>query len=383
MRKRPSFSGTNSLPAQGRRMARTRTRTVVVRMTRIALLATLPAAIFYAYLHYSETGIFPTLRKNLPGYAASILIGIGVAVVLQLFNKTLNRWIKWSAHFSTRFLVGFITNGLIAFTLVTFLSEIIIKTFGRNTFWIAQSTDDPDVIWKIAILLAVFIFIYNVTYVLLYAYQHYAVAKINQLQHERKQLELQFEALKSQISPHYLFNSLNTISSLMLKDVQSAEQFIRRLAQTYQYVLSTQDKKWVTLREELEFVQSYYYLLRIRFQHQLDVEINIPPGILDSSIPPLTLQMLLENAVKHNSFTGESKLFIYIVAQDNTYLKVINTKTGLSPNVPSFQIGLENIRQRYHYLTEKQIIVRNDDQFVVSLPVIRPQEEVQEKKSSA
>lgn len=379
----PSFSRTHASSGHGRVSSRPRTRAVVIAIARVALLATLPAAIFYAYLHYSEAGYFPTLRKNLPGYTAAILIGIIVAFALQLFNKTLNRWIKWSVHFSTRFLVGFICNSMIAFILVTLLSEVIIKTSGQNTFWVLQTTDDPDVVWKISILLAVFVFIYNVTYALLYAYQHYAVAKIDQLQHERKQLELQFEALKSQISPHYLFNSLNTISSLMLKDVQSAEQFIRRLAQTYQYVLATQHKKYVTLREELDFVQSYYYLLRIRFQQQLDVDINIPPGIMDSSIPPLTLQMLLENAVKHNSFSGETKLFIYIVAQDNTYLKVINTKTGMLANVPSFQIGLENIRQRYNYLTEKQIIVQNDEQFVVSLPVILQREENEERKNSA
>jgi LytS/YehU family sensor histidine kinase len=91
----------------------------------------------------------------------------------------------------------------------------------------------------------------------LYSYQQYEVAQIESLQSERKQLELQFEALKSQVSPHYLFNSLNTISSLILKDTQSAEQFIRRLAQTFQYILSTQDRKYVLLKDEVEFVQSY------------------------------------------------------------------------------------------------------------------------------
>jgi LytS/YehU family sensor histidine kinase len=186
--------------------------------------------------------------------------------------------------------------------------------------------------------------------------------------------------LKSQISPHYLFNSLNTISSLIFKDTQSAEQFIRRLAQTYQYILSTQNKSYVLLKDEVEFVQSYYYLLRIRFQQQLTVDINLPSGIMNSKIPPLTLQMLVENAVKHNNMSNDKKLFIYITAQDNTYVKVMNTKTGNQFNVSSFKVGLENIRKRYQFFTEKQIEVKDDEKFVVSLPVI---DHRQSQRSSA
>ena len=124
-------------------------------------------------------------------------------------------------------------------------------------------------------------------------------------------------------------------------------------------------------------------MLRIRFHQQLNVEINVPSRILDTRIPPLTLQMLIENAVKHNTFTGDKKLFIYIMAQDNTYLKVINTKTGLLENVPSFKVGLENIRQRYHFLTDKQVVVEDADKFVVSLPVLERWEETDDKKNSA
>src|SRR5436190_1884939 len=135
------------------------------------------------------------------------------------------------------------------------VAAFLIRSFGSDIFWKDLSIEDPDLTWKICILLLTILFIYNVVYALLYSYQHYAIAQIENLQNERKQLELQFEALKGQISPHYLFNSLNTISSLIFKDIQSAEQFIRRLAQTYQYILSTQNKKYVLLKEEVEFVQ--------------------------------------------------------------------------------------------------------------------------------
>jgi LytS/YehU family sensor histidine kinase len=258
-----------------------------------------------------------------------------------------------------------------------------VSLSGTKSFWKALDWNDADLKWKMGILLITVVFIYNVVYALLYSYQHYAIAQIETLRNERKQLELQFEALKSQISPHYLFNSLNTISSLLFKDLPSAEQFIRRLAQTYQYILSTQDKKYVLLKDEVDFVQSYYYLLRIRFQQQLSVEINLPSGIMNSRIPPLTLQMLVENAVKHNQLTGDKKLFIYITSQDNLYLKIINTKTTEVNDAHSFQVGLENIRKRYQYFTDRKIEIKDEDKFTVSLPVLDHRQKLIEQKFSA
>jgi two-component system LytT family sensor kinase len=104
---------------------------------------------------------------------------------------------------------------------------------------------------------------------------------------------------------------------------------------------------------------------------------------MNTRIPPLTLQMLVENAVKHNAVAGDEKLFIYITAQDNTYVKVINTKTGVQNGMDSFKVGLENIRQRYQYFTDKQIVVNNDEKFMVSLPVIGHGEDSIEQKYSA
>jgi len=353
------------------------------KLGRVAFFSSFAAVLFYAYVHFSETGVFPALEKNISGVIASIIMGILLGLALYTFNKLLDRWIPWRNYFSSRFLAGYGSNVLLSLFMVISLTAVAIKLFRGPVFWKGFNPGDPDLTWKVVILFLVFLFIYNVIYALLYAYQHYAVAQLEHLQHERKQLELQFEALKSQISPHYLFNSLNTISSLLFKDIQSAEQFIRRLAQTYQYILATQNKKYVLLREELDFVQSYYYLLRIRFQQQLNVEINVPASILNTRIPPLTLQMLVENAVKHNAVAGDNKLFIYITAQDNTYLKVVNTKTGISDDMDSFKVGLENIRKRYRYFTDKQIVVKDDEKFMVSLPVIDPREDNKEQKYSA
>lgn len=349
-----------------------------------ALLGGFLGALFFAYLHFSETGTLPSFStSNSPQIFSSILIGAILGATLYLFNKQLDSWIPWRNYYATRFSVGYFSDVIISLIIIITLASIFMTIFSTHFFWKGFSAQDEDVLLKVTILLLTSLFIYNVVYALLYSYQHYAAAQIENLQSERKQLELQFEALKSQISPHYLFNSLNTISSLIFKDLPSAEQFIRRLAQTYQYILATQNKKFVLLKEEVDFVQSYYYLLRIRFQQQLNVEINLPSGIMNSKIPPLTLQMLVENAVKHNTFTSDKKLFIYITAQDNTHLKVINTKTSTRVDVNSFKVGLENIKKRYQYFTDKKIEVRDEEKFVVSLPIILHKHETLEHKFSA
>jgi len=339
----------------------------------VSLVSASMGVVLYGYLHFSETGRFPS-SNNSAGFLLSAMVGSITGVVLYYVNAKLDALLPWKNFFASRFALGYIVNYLLALACSFGMVAVANFFLAENTLWSGTSDEDNDMKIKAAILLMSVIFIYSIVYALLYSYQQYAVAQLESLQRERKQLELQFEALKNQLSPHYLFNSLNTISSLIYKDTPSAEQFIRRLAQTYQYILSTQNKKFVTLKDEVDFVQSYYYLLRIRFQQQLNVEINLPSNIMNSKIPPLTLQILVENAVKHNNISSEKKLFIYITAQDNTYLKVINTKNGNLGNVPSFRVGLENIKKRYEFFTDKKIEIRDDEKFTVTLPVIHQKE---------
>lgn len=351
---------------------------------RIALITAVSSGLglfFFFYLQYSEsrTGTIQPIDKTVSGILLSILIGNVTGFAATYFNSLLDRVFPWQSGFAGRFLLGYIAQ-IVGVTLVAGgLAILFIQVSNPAIFWKGLSTSDEDLIWKFLILIAVTVFIYKVIYTILFSYRQYAVTQIETVQNERKQLELQFEALKSQLSPHYLFNSLNTISSLIYNDPQTAEQFIRRLALTYQYILSTQHKKHVPLSEELDFVQSYYYLLRIRFQQSLTLEVNLPKSIMTSPIPPLTLQLLVENAVKHNTITPEKPLLIYISAVDNTQLKVTNTKNESVQSAASFRIGIENIRKRYEFFTAKKIEVKDDEKFIVSLPVLRLKESVLQK----
>ncbi|MEJ1239635.1 histidine kinase [Chryseolinea sp. T2] len=337
----------------------------------VITVASLVGILIFAYLHFSENGYFAAFSETPSGFVSSGAIGAIVGLLLYFSNRLLDQWIPWRKNFAARFTLGYLTSTILAFVATFGLAAVFVSMKGEDFFWEGYSPYDDDMNIKVGILLAATIFIYTIIYALLYSYQQYAVAQLEHLQQERKQTELQFEALKSQLSPHYLFNSLNTISSLIYKDTPSAEQFVRRLAQTYQYILSTQHRRYVSVQEEVDFVQSYYYLLRIRFQQQLSLEVNLPASVLRSRIPPLTLQILVENAVKHNVLhQQEEKLFIYISAQDNTYLRIINTKSKSNGPVHSFRLGLENIRKRYEFFTDKKIVVRDDEKFTVALPVL-------------
>lgn len=331
------------------------------------------AIIFFLYLTYSEFGEIVWLPASSYLLLIAVIASFFIGFVLDKANQLLNRWIAWREQAAFRWITGF-------FVSIT-IAAIGIMTTGIICLYIQEGTIDIPIGWdlyhglfiKICILTTMAILIYNVIYFALVSYNEYASVHIDAIKTKRKHLKLQFQALKSQLSPHYLFNCLNTISSLAYKDPALAEDFIRRLAQTYQYILSNNDKQLVSLDEEVDFVQSYNYLLQVRFQNNLKLSINLPPNVMKSKIPPLTLQLLVENAVKHNIISNTSPLSIYISAIDNMDLRIINTKTRAPADIHSFNVGLDNIKKRYRFFTDRKIRIDNSDKFCVQLPVISHQ----------
>jgi two-component system LytT family sensor kinase len=341
-------------------------RELVRRYALLSLVSVVLGLLFAVYITYSEFGKLPPLRDQFGKYALSILCTAVISLVVFQFDLLLDRFISWRNSFVARFFVGFLINGAITIALVFLSSKFVIVAGVEATR-------------KVSILFLISIFIYEIFYGWFYSYRYYAITQVEGIRSERWQLELQFESLKNQISPHYLFNCLNTISSLLYKDSHMAEEFIRRMADTFKYVLSNQKRQLVQVRQEVEFVKAYYYLLQVRYEHHLKLEINLPKSVLDTPIPPLTLQILVENAVKHNQISKEQPLLVYISAQDNTHITVISTKTTQIKPSHSFKIGLENIRNRYEFFSNDKIVIKDEDRFIVQLPVIKQQKE---KKSA-
>lgn len=324
----------------------------------------------FVYLYYSETGRIPTIKSQFTFVLISIVIANLCAFAISFIDKLIDRVINWKKLFFTRFITGFILNSVLVAALLSSAWYVSVS-YVYNLNITSSYEQWHEEIWKLGILILIIVFIYEVFYGWFYSYRYFANIQVDQLKSERWQMELQFESLKSQISPHYLFNCLNTISSLLYKDSQVAEEFIRRMADTFRYVIDNQQRKLVTLSDELSFVKSYYYLMQVRYHDHLKLDINIPSRVMSTLVPPLAIQMLIENAVKHNEISKANPLFIYISAQDNTLINVSSTKTIASNGAQSLHIGLSNIRNRYKFFTKEKIVIKDSDKFVVQLPIIK------------
>ena len=297
----------------------------------------------------------------------SAFSGILIAYLIYATTTFLDRFFPWQTHIESRLLAGLVIHFLISFLLFASLFFLYEKLFEDTLDF---SKIEVQMFTKIAIILFILTLMYEIIYFALYSYYSYSTLQIETVKQERKQIELQLKALKSQLSPHFLFNSLNTISSLVFKDEKRAENFIRRLANMYNYTLKSYNTKLISLKEELDFLTSYQYLLQTRFENKIHCNISISEDLLETKIPPLTLQMLVENAVKHNQLRAENPLEIKITS-DEKYIAIQNNLTQKPNKVTSFNIGLKNINTRYLLLHKEGIIITNGQNFTVKIPVIR------------
>lgn len=163
---------------------------------------------------------------------------------------------------------------------------------------------------------------------------------------QKENMQSQLEVLKSQVNPHFLFNSLNVLSSLVHDDADKAEEFIDEFASVYRYILNIQGRTVVSLREELHFLDSYVFLQKIRFEEGLNMHLHIDEAYLNKYLPPLSLQMLVENAIKHNVVGKEQPLDIKISVEKDK-LAIVNTLQVRQVEASGTGMGLKNLRERY------------------------------------
>jgi two-component system LytT family sensor kinase len=234
----------------------------------------------------------------------------------------------------------------------------------------------------IAILLLVGI--YETSYSLSRWQQH----QVNKEKLKKENLKGKLQGLKSQVNPHFLFNSLNSLSSLIADEPQRAEQFVDQMARVYRYMLQTNrpigdeqvtddGDELTTLDAELNFIDSYYHLLKTRHGAGLHLDVQVPDQCRQYRLPPLTLQLLVENAVKHNVILSSRPLYINILITANGHLQVCNnlqkktTRHELN-RVESTQVGLANIRAKYQLLAQTEPVIEpGPDYFKVTLPLLQ------------
>lgn len=322
----------------------------------------------FTYILYGETGELPNWKTD-----HHLILSVGFAsLATGLLMRSLGNWLHlilpWKKYFGIRFLVELVVRMTLVLILVVVLAMVHLQTIGLeelNDFANAQNA----LLLKVGVVSLFVNLVFTVISFTFFAYQQFAIVQIQSVEIKRKQLQLQFDMLRNQLSPHYLFNCLNTISNLVYKNAPLAEEFVRRFAHTYQYILNTHKKNLISVSEELEFVNAYAFLLQTRFSNNIQLIINLPKEAKKTIIPPLTLQLLVENAVKHNTVSENKPLQIEIY-QNSEQLCVKNTISETPRQVSSLKVGLENIKNRYKYFTPKPLEFLNGDNFEVKLPLL-------------
>jgi sensor histidine kinase YesM len=259
--------------------------------------------------------------------------------------------------------------------LSTVFTMIIITIIANPTIRLALGLVNFEEIFAMKVLfefvpqILLISFMVTSFYETAYFFERYKESAKNYADLQSQQLKVQFEVLQNQMSPHFLFNSLNTLSSLIQEDPKQAEDFTERLSDVYRYILLNKDREVVPLEEELEFVRAYIFLLQIRYPTNLHVTIDVE-GLKDRYIPPLTLQILVENAVKHNAISARSPLQVEIYRAKGEAIVVKNNVKAKNTLEKSTRTGLENLQRRYKLLENNKIdIIQTPANFMVVVPV--------------
>jgi sensor histidine kinase YesM len=205
-------------------------------------------------------------------------------------------------------------------------------------------------------------------------FERYKITLVETEQLKKEYLQSQLLGLKSQMNPHFLFNSLNTLSCLIQEDEEKAEDFLDHMSKLYRYLLRNNEEHLVSLKTEIDMVRSYYFLLKKRHSDALTLEIDIPEKYLNHEIPPLTLQMIVENAVNQNSLTKIEPLNITVKAindeieiKHNKQPKLYGTKEG--------EEAIDNITNKFRLLTQREIeIVEETEKRIIRLPLLENKE---------
>ena len=299
----------------------------------------------------------------------SAMYSFGLGFAQGIINDSLsNKW-DWIEHTNTRIWAGIVTTVLYTVPvvlLIDYVNFIVISGHNIDRFFSGRY------LWQ------------HVFYIILSfgvsAFIHargFMIQWKNSVKQESTKQEIvaktetaKFESLKNQLDPHFLFNSLNVLTSLIGENPQQAERFTTKLSKVYRYVLEQRNKDLVPIEEELKFAKTYMELLGMRFEEA--VQFNIPDNISNNElkIVPLSLQLLLENAVKHNVVSTSKPLTINIY-EEGSYLIITNNVNPKEAIGKSTKIGLQNIADRYGLITEKGVKIENNNKtFKVSLPLL-------------
>lgn len=304
-------------------------------------------------------------------FIISFIFSLGLTAVNSYYYDGMEIRYKWETEPRKRLWIGAI--GSFVITLITFglLRFLIFFYYTGNSFGqflIREKQEPGSYVFALTITLISTLFIHA-----FYFYRALQKREVKEQKIIAGTASARFDALKNQLDPHFLFNSLNVLTSLIEEDPYQAQKFTTSLSKVYRYVLEQKNKDLVTVDEELNFARTYVRLLKMRFEDSIVFDIPEQAADPETKIVPLSLQLLLENAVKHNVVTSSRPLHIKVSEKEGN-LVIQNNLQEKQVVKKSSGVGLQNIKQRYGILTDRQVqIAKSKNEFSVSLPMLSKQ----------
>ncbi len=307
-------------------------------------------------LHYFLSWNF-LLEASMAVLYASALFEIGIQL-----TKLLNSVYSWERHIKIRFLVQFLIHSALAYIILNLLFLIKVPV----TFYY------DELMFRQALIVGtIFSLLITAVFAAEYFFYRWNDASLKALELQQYTTQAQLEALKLQLDPHFLFNNLSILTALIEDEPSTATTYLSNLSSIYRYMLANRLKDLILLREELTFIEAYLFLYKIRYGNGIIIDIAEHKNIELLRLPPLTLQLLIENAIKHNTFSTQSPLKIKIYFTEHDKITVENNKKLKKANGYSSRIGLKNIDERYRLMGHtKPIVTETDELFKVAISLI-------------
>ena len=344
----------------------------------VAIAIGLVLATIFKVLEFlsGETIVFDDNLLKEVGYY--LFYSIVLTFLNSIYFDYLNHRVVWKRYAKSRVIITAL-GSIVVTMLGIFWIRITINIGFEGESWDEFVDGERAIFYVIALLITIVITAFFHTF---YFYKSWQERRVKEQKIIAGSASARFDALKNQLDPHFLFNSLNVLTSLIEEEPDQAQKFTTSLSKVYRYVLEQKNKDLVSVDEELNFARTYVRLLKMRFEDSIVFDIPESCSNPDAKIVPLSLQLLLENAVKHNVVTSSKPLHIKVFEQEG--MLVVNNNLQEKQVVKkSSGVGLQNIKQRYDILTDREVVIeKTTAEFSVALPMLTKQVSVAETQES-
>lgn len=312
----------------------------------------------------------------------SLMYSFGYGLSNGIFNEFLNRKYSWTEQTKQRLTYGIIGTVIINVVLTyvfNYINFVLVQGLKPEEFFSAKWNFTNWFFINLALLISAVLHAKS----FMEAWKESSKKEVIEQKIIAKSANAQFESLKNQLDPHFLFNSLNVLSALIDENPNQAQKFTSSMSKIYRYVLDQKDKEVVTVEEELDFAKTYSELLKTRFEDSVNFEIEVKDDVKQYFVVPLSLQLLLENAIKHNFATAQKPLEIKIYNEEG-FLCLENNYQPRDLVKDRDGIGLSNIVQRYALLSDKNVFIeKSEDYFKVKVPLLKEKIEEMNTQNTA